>query len=162
MEFSNKTLELLNILVFDASIDVEQIREIENNKSDDKQVDFFIERRSFENVVRKKTIFGYKTFLSGFYSKLSLIGYDRLTVNKAIKKTGFENDFIIKFHFNVQSNLLILKTASFGDLLKIKTDNNFRITLVDIDSSNFGKGKVKGFIGFTQEEWQEEKKKYDL
>ena len=161
MEFSNKTLELLNILVFDASIDVEQIRKIEKNKSKCKQIDIYIERRSFENVVRKKTLFGYKTFLSGFYSKLSLIEYGQLMVNKAIKTTDFENDFISEIFFEVQSKSLIIKTALAGDLLKIKTNKNFRIFLTDIESSNYGEGVVNSFVGYTQEEWEEKLKEYD-
>ena len=146
--FRNNQLDILNTLIYDASI---SLKNIEDLKLVDNYVEFEIDRRTFENVTRKKKLFWNFTYLKGKTSIIHIENVIELTVS-GLREEFNSNYFINSMEINPNGELII--ETVFGLFIKMKTNSEFIIKLKDIKDSEFGKGKVNGFIGHTKEEWR--------
>ncbi len=145
--FDISQLEILSKLTFDASIDFEELqRELISGK-----IEFTIERRTFENVIRSKFLFWDRTEYQGKKSKLKFSGVKSKRL-EGIDELFQDNHFINEFQFNKDKGVLEM-TTSFGLLIELGIDADLKIELTDIENSDFGSGKSSGKHGFTKEEW---------
>jgi hypothetical protein len=146
--FRTDQIEILNQLIFDASIcldDIEKLRLI------DSSLGFEVERRSFESVTRKKIIFWTLTYLSGKSSFLRFENVSDLVISKLMDKKDGSNDFISEILIDNDGKLIIESVNDFS--ITIKASEKTRIYLTDIKENKFGSGKVGGKVGFTKDEW---------
>ncbi len=111
-----------------------------------------IERRVMENVTRTKHILGTKTHYEGMRAKLVIHGVSRAEMQRFDKKFN-ANHFIQEISYNSDNRTVTLKT-SFRLELILEIEDNFKIELVDLSSSDFGKGVSWGKHGFTKLEWE--------
>ena len=89
--FRTDQIEILNQLIFDASINLNNIEKLQLI---DSSIGFEVERRAFESVSRKKILFWTLTFLSGKTSFLRFENVSDLVVSKLLDKKDIHNDFI--------------------------------------------------------------------
>lgn len=146
--FLTNQLDILNILINDSSI---SLKSIQNLKLLDNYIEFEIERRAFENVTRKKTLFWTKTYLTGKTSLIRIENVNELIVS-GLTEQFMCNHFIVDFANNSHVELTIEST--FGLKINLKTNSHFIIKLHDLKDSNFGKGTLGGIIGYTKDEWR--------
>jgi hypothetical protein len=147
--FRTDQLEILNHLIFDASIDIDDIEKI---SSADTSVEFEIERRTLENVIRKKIITGTITILNGMTSIIRFEQIDNLLVS-GLSENFRHNHFLNSIELDKTGKLKI-KSIN-GLLIQMDTSKKTKIILMDIRESEFGKGQVFGKSGFTSDEWTE-------
>ncbi|GGG01889.1 hypothetical protein [Pontibacter amylolyticus] len=140
-------LESLNHLIFDASVEFEDLEKL----SIESPIELKLERRSFENVKRKKFLFWSSTTFDGKTSLLKLHGVKDIQL-EGIDDRFKNNHFINEIAFNSLDNALELKTV-FGLRIKFVLDSGFRGELIDIGDSDFGTGSLFGSKGFTKNEW---------
>ncbi len=108
-------IEILNQLIFDASIDlvdIEQLTLVEFS------LEFKIERRTFENVTRQKKIFGTFSYLNGMTSLIRFENVDQFSVSGQ-KEESKHNYFIAGITIDNDGNLII-ETVN-GIIIKMKT-----------------------------------------
>jgi hypothetical protein len=141
-------LDILNTLIDDASI---SLKSIENLKLVDNYIEFEIERRTFENVTRKKKLFWNFTYLNGKTSIIHIENVSELSIS-GLREEFNSNHLINSMEINPNGELIV--ETVFGLFIKMKTNSEFIIKLKDIKDSEFGKGKVNGVIGYTKEEWR--------
>ncbi|MEQ6117962.1 hypothetical protein [Reichenbachiella sp. MALMAid0571] len=152
-EFDISQLHILSILVFDASIEPDELKIQPNNG----QLNFSIERRTFEAVKRSKWLFWNRTKFNGKSSRLQLNGVANCNLLN-LEKPISGNDFINNFKYDGTNNLVELTTA-LGRVLRINPETSFMAKLEDLTDSDFGKGTSSGKLGFTEHEWLEYLKK---
>jgi hypothetical protein len=145
--FRPDQLDIFNILIDDASISLESIQ---NLKRVDNYVEFEIERRTFENVTRKRKLFRNVTYLKGKTSIVRIENVSDINVTGLTEKFMC-NHFLVEAELNSEGELQI--ASAFGLIINLKTSSEFIIKLSDIKDSEFGKGTVGGQIGYTPEEW---------
>ena len=146
--FRTDQIEILNQLIFDASICLDDIEKL---KLIDSIVGFEVERRKFESVTRRKIIFWNITYLSGKSSFLRFENVSDLVISKLINKKDSSNDFINEILIDNDGKLIIESVNDF--FITMKVSEKTRIYLTDIKESKFGSGKVGGKVGFTKDEW---------
>ena len=145
--FDKNTLEIINVLIFDASINVEDLRNLKPQET----IQFEIERRPFEDVKRKKFLFWNRTFYKGKLSRLIINGVLNVSISDEDKEPS--NVFVYDLIYNSSSETLKLFTAS-RVLVEFKVLPDFNGQLIDIRDSKFGSnGSSIGKFGFTKEEW---------
>jgi hypothetical protein len=145
--FNKYNLEILSGLIFDASIDYEDLA----SKMGNSTMEF--ERRTFENVKRKKRFWVTSAHYGGKKSKLIISGiiHSRLT---NIDDRFEDNHFVKAVYFASGTNRVVL--LSGRELrFELAIGNEFQIELKDLSASDFGKGSSLGTHGFTQNEWVE-------
>lgn len=147
--FDISQLEILSILTFDASVNYSDIQPTPING----QIEFEIERRSFESVRRSKFLFWDRTEYQGKKSKLVISGIKSISIEGG-DKLFKDNHFIDQFEINKETGNLEMKT-SFGLLVIFDISASFKVILSDIQNSEFGSGKSFGKHGFTNMEWKE-------
>jgi hypothetical protein len=140
-------LDIFNILIDHASISLESIQ---NLKRVDNYVEFELERRTFENVTRKKKLFRNVTYLNGKTSVVRIENVSDINVT-GLTEQFMCNHFLVEAALNPEGELQI--DSVFGLIISLKTSSEFIIKLRDIKDSEFGKGKVLRQIGYTSEEW---------
>ncbi|MES2284923.1 MAG: hypothetical protein V4547_04480 [Bacteroidota bacterium] len=140
-------IEILNRLIFDASIDLVDIEQL---KLVDSSLEFEIERRAFENVTRQKKTFWTVTYLSGMTSKIRFENVNQLSVS-GLKEEFKHNHFIAGITIKKDGSLIV--ETVYGLIIKMEISEKTVIYLKDIRESKFGKGKVGGKSGFTSDEW---------
>ena len=145
--FSIAQIELINQLIFDASIDLEDIEKLQLT---DSSFEFEIERRAFENVSRRKKLFWTFTYLNGMTSTIRFENVGHLTIS-GLKEEFKHNHFISGINIDTDGKL-ILETV-YGLIIKMSVSSNTRIYLKDIKESMFGRGTMGGKSGFTSDEW---------
>lgn len=150
-KFDISQLEILNVLTFDSSIEFSDLQKQPVNG----QIEFEIERRTFEDVKRTKFLFWNKTKYKGYASILCFIGLNKIKL-QGIDELHKDNHFINEIRYNENDNHLELIT-SFGLSAILFIESNFKIELENIRESNFGKGSSFGRHGFTKEEWKKYK-----
>lgn len=148
-----ENLEILNHLLFDASIEFDDLQ----NLSIDKPIEIEVERRCFENVKRRKFLFWTSTNFTGKTSLIRLSGVADFELD-GVDDRFKNNHFINEINFDAQSNVLGLSTA-FGLRVKFRVGKDFRGELIDLKDSDFGAGSLFGSKGFTKDEWEEYKNK---
>ena len=156
--FNKFQLHILNILIFDSSIEFSDLKK--QLKKDN--VEHLIERRTFENVKRKKSILGTKTEYYGKKSRLKFSGINSVTFSG--EDENFQNNhFIENITLSPDQKELILETT-FGLKIMYNITDFFRAELIDYENSDFGKGTSYGSHGYTADEWNEylRKEKYAL
>ena len=156
--FDKHQLHILNILIFDSSIEYDDLKKELKNES----VEYPIERRTFENVTRKKNLLGTKTKYNGKSSILKFNGIKSIRILK--ENEGFkDNHFIKNIILKTDENVMELSTV-FGIVIEFCVSDLFCVELIDLKDSEFGKGKSSGKHGFTAMEWDEflKKEKYVL
>jgi len=144
-------LEILNVLIFDSSIEFSELQK----KPVNGQIEFEIERRTFEDVKRTKFLFWNMTKFKGCASVLRFIGLNKIKL-QGINELHQSNHFINEIRYDEDNNYLELIT-SFGLSVLLYTEPNFKIELENIRESDFGKGSSFGRHGFTKEEWKKNK-----
>lgn len=144
-----RDLESLNHLLFDGSVEFEDLE----NLSTDKPIEIEVERRCFENVKRKKFLFWTSTSFGGKTSLLKLTGVKKIVL-EGVDDRFKDNHFIDELIFNPTSNTLEIATV-FGLTAKFILGSSFQGELVDIRDSDFGAGSLFGSKGFTEEEWED-------
>lgn len=149
--FNKDNIEQLNIFLYDASVQTEDITDLKVNP--DRTIEFPLERRCFENVRRKKFLCFTKTFISGMSSRIIILGVEKLTKNNIIARDNASNQFILEIKYNDISKIVSFVFSTYENILKMKVINNFSIKLIDSNSSSFGTGSVFNKIGFTFEEY---------
>ena len=152
-KFNSKHLNIINVLIFDGSIDYENISglKLENGK-----LVFEIERRAFENSTRKWVKNNITTYYGG---KKSILTFNDVLSFSVLESGKYQyNHFIDMIEF-VDKNQIVLYTTFAKIILNVK--EYFTITLKDIEDSDFGKGSLSGIKFFTNEEWLEYLKKED-
>ena len=147
-----ENLEDLNHLLFDASVQFEDLE----NLSPDKPIEFEVERRCFENVKRKKFLFWTSTYFGGKTSLIRLSGVKEIIL-EGVDDTFKDNHFINKITYISINNALEIETV-LGLTIKFILGSDFHGELEDIRDSEFGAGGCCGNKGFTIEEWVEHKK----
>ena len=147
--FRTDQLEILNHLIFDSSIDIDNLEKI---SSLDTSVEFEIERRTLENVTRKRKIIGTVTILNGMTSLIRFEQIDNLSVS-GLSENYRHNHFLDSIELDNDGKLKI-KSVN-GLLIQMNTSKKTKIILLDLRESEFGKGKVFGKTGFTADEWTE-------
>jgi hypothetical protein len=154
--FNINQLDILNQLIFDGSIRVSDIKNLNLNHSD---FDIEIDRRAFENIKWRKKIFWTFTYLNGIKS---IIRFENIkNINVLNPKNDFQkNDFIIELTLNNTSQLII--TTVGGIIITIDTNDKTKIYLKNLEKNRFGNGIVFGKSGYTQYEWKKflKEKKY--
>lgn len=141
-------IEILNQLIFDASIDLSDLEEL--NLSDC-SLEFEMERRAFENVTRRKKILWTFTYVRGMTSLIRFDNVQQLTVSR-LKGEFKHNRFIAGVTADVDGKLTIETIC--GLIIKMNTSEKSRIYLRDVKESNFGNGSLGGKRGFTPGEWK--------
>ena len=154
--FDTNNIDILNHLIFDSSVEYADVIA----SLDETPLVLDLERRTFENVTRKKGLIGTTTHYLGRRSELCIYRLRRATVKGADDRFK-DNHFINEITVNRESNAARLTTC-FGLELALEFDNDFTIELIDKGESEFGKGSSLGKHGFTKDEWKEylRKKKY--
>jgi hypothetical protein len=145
-QFSTDQLDILNRLIFDASIRVKDIRNLSLSGT---AFELPIERRKFEAVTRKKFLWWTRTYLEGMVSTLRFENVDEIGVSGSLDLEG-KHMFISGIRL-MEDHLSIDNTANVS--LNIKITPATRITLIDHRPGDFGKGIVEGRTGFTKTEW---------
>ncbi len=145
--FKVSQLEILNCLIFDASID---LVEIENLKLIENVLEFKVERRNFEDVTRKKNLFGVRTFFKGSTTKIRVEHIAHLEVS-GLTEENKHNHFINEMSYKNESQLETITIS--GLIINMNISEKTRIILNDLHESNFGSGIVWGKSGFTKREW---------
>ena len=146
--FDISNLEILNHLIFDSSFDFEEI--MENDSPENFEIK--LERRAFENVERKKGLLGTRTKFDGRLSLLNLSGFKNLRI-EGVKEDFKDNHFLNEIYENEKGEIEL--TSTFGLIIKFEPQKDFKIELLDIGESSFGKGGLLGKKGFTKTEWSE-------
>ena len=146
--FRTDQIEILNQLIFDASINLNNIEKLQLI---DSSIGFEVERRAFESVSRKKILFWTLTFLSGKTSFLRFENVSDLVVSKLLDKKDIHNDFINEITIDNCGKIIIESVYDFR--ITMIASEKTRIYLTDIKESKFGRGKVGGKVGFTKDEW---------
>jgi hypothetical protein len=143
-------LEPINILIHDGSVEYKDL--IKLNPGED--MEFIIERRKFEDVLRKKVFRLINlTYYKGEKSLLRLKGIEKIDLLG--KNENFEtNHFIIRLDYKKETQTLALETA-FGLTVAFTIGNNFHGELIDLKNSDFGSGTSFGKHGFTKQEWSD-------
>jgi hypothetical protein len=152
--FKIDQIEILNQLIFDASIDFEEIQNLLllENMELETSVKLELERRAFENVTRKSSLFLTTTELNGKISSISFEHISKLTIS-GLNDQFHCNHFINGLTFDQNQNLNL--TTAFGLSIDLYSTENTLIHLTDLQDSDFGKGTfLKKTIGFTTEEWE--------
>jgi hypothetical protein len=149
-------LEILNHLIFDASIDLDDIEKMSLVNS---SVQFEVERRTLENVTRQKKFWGTVTLLSGMTSLLRFENVSGLTVS-GLTDQFKHNHFVDSLSLDKDGKLML--TTVYGLIVKMDVSERTRIILRDLRESEYGKGRVGGKSGFTADEWTDflNEKKY--
>ncbi|MCF8321950.1 MAG: hypothetical protein K9I26_02270 [Flavobacterium sp.] len=145
--FRTDQIEILNQLIFDSSIDLNNIEKLQLI---DSSVGFEVERRVFESVARKKILFWTQTYLSGKTSFLRFENVSDLVVSKLFDKKDINNDFINEITIDNCRKIIIESVYDFR--ITMIASEKTRIYLTDIKESKFGRGKVGGKVGFTKDE----------
>ncbi len=156
--FDINQLYILNTLIFDSRIEYSDL----NSELKNGSVEYPIERRTFENVTRKKNLRGTKTKYNGKSSILKFSGIKSVSITK--ENNNFkDNHFIQNIELNSEKSVVELTTA-FGIVVEFNMSELFCAELIDLKDSEFGKGTSSGKHGFTKEEWNEylKKEKYVL
>ncbi|MBK9670901.1 MAG: hypothetical protein IPO70_01330 [Bacteroidetes bacterium] len=125
---------------------------MEKISSLDTSVEFEIERRTLENVTRKRKIIGTVTILNGMTSLIRFEQIDNLSVS-GLSENYRHNHFLDSIELDNDGKLKI-KSVN-GLLIQMNTSKKTKIILLDLRESEFGKGKVFGKTGFTADEWTE-------
>ncbi len=157
-KFDINQLDILTVLTFDASIEFEDLL----NEPINGQIIFEVERRTVENVKRRKLLFWDKTEYLGKCSKIQMKGVISTQFGEVDGQFS-NNHFIDSFRLN-ESNGEVELITSFGYVVSFKVNDDFQIELMDIRDSEFGKGFSFGKHGFTDDEWKHYliKKKFSL
>jgi len=144
---TESTLETINYLVFDASVQLDDLKKL----TIDKPVEFEIERRCLENVTRKRFLFWTTTSFGGKTSLIKLIDVSKITF-EGLQEEFSDNHFINELTYSTGSKTLELNT-SFGLSVKFTFSDELKGELIDIKDSDFGAAQLIGSKGFTEEEW---------
>ncbi len=153
IDFKNKDIEILNKMIFDSSILLEDIENIV--LQDDNTITLNIERRTFEDVERKRFfLFWERTYFQGKSSQLKFHNVRRINKTKEKKEPQMSNDFILEIKSNSERPELKIKTVHHNDILIIEFKSEIQISLVDLKDSDFGKGICVGNVGYTNREWK--------
>lgn len=146
-KFDKDSLEVINRMIFDASVNVE---DLSNLKVQDK-IQFELERRTFEDVERKKFLFWDRTVFKGKLSQLIINGVRGIMINNENKKSS-SNVFVQELVYENSSETLKLITTELT--FELNVSSNLTGELIDIKDSSFGaKGLSIGRFGFTKQEW---------
>jgi hypothetical protein len=145
--FRTNQLEILNHIIFDASIDLDEIEKMILTSS---ALEFEIERRTLENVTREKNIFGTFTLVSGMTSIIRFENVENLVVS-GLTEQFKHNHFIDSLNVDKDGKMTLLTV--YGLLVKMDITEKTRIILKDIKGSEYGKGRIGGKSGFTADEW---------
>ena len=150
--FNSKHFNIINVLIFDGSIQYESISEL---KLKDGKLVFEIERRAFENTTRKlvkRKIF--KDYILSYYDgKTSILTFNNVLSFNILPENGtFSSNHFIDNIELIDKNHIAFWTC-FGTKIVINVLENFTITLKDIKDSDFGKGSLAGEKFYTTEEW---------
>lgn len=145
--FTIDQLEILNRLIFDASIDLEDIEKLHLENS---SLEFEIERRTFESVTRRKKLFWTFTYLNGITSIIRFENVNELTVSGLTEKFK-HNHFINGVRIDEDGKLAI--ESIYGLIIKMNFSEKTKIYLKDISEIKLNKGTVGGKSGFTADEW---------
>lgn len=148
-KFDISHLEILNVLTFDSSVEISDLQKQPVNG----QIEFEIQRRTFEDVIRTKFLFWETTKYKGCASILRFIGLNKTKLN-GIDEGHKVNHFLNEIRFN-ENDVCFELITSFGLSVLLYTEPNFTIELENIRESNFGKGSSFGRHGFTKVEWEE-------
>ena len=153
--FNISNLEILNRLIFDSGFDFHEM--MENQKREEFQIK--LERRSFENVIRTKGLLGTRTRFTGRLSLLRISGFDNLEIT-GVQERFKDNHFLSQIIENDKNEIEL--ASNFGLVIKLEPQRDFKIELLDLGKSSYGKGSLMGKKGFTESEWKEylEEKKY--
>lgn len=151
--FDLNDLQVINILLFDASVELEDLVQLDINKP----IQFKVERRSLDNVKREKVLFWNKTTFGGMFSIIRLSGIGNIKINGLDDKFS-DNHFIEKLAYNHSNKILELITV-FGLIVSFTVEQNFKGELIDIEESDFGAGQSFSSVGFSEKEWNELKNK---
>ena len=151
--FKKTDLEILNKLVFDSSINIEEIKSIV--LQDDNTIILNIERRVLEDVKRKKLFFFLeKTYFQGKSSQLKFENVKSFNIAKEKIDPLISNDFLLEIKYNSTFSILELKTVHNNNILSMELNNDIQISLIDLKDSSFGEGSCFGKIGYTNLEWK--------
>jgi hypothetical protein len=149
-KFDTTSLEIINRMIHDASVDVEDLLKL---KVQDK-IKFNVERRTFEDVERKKFLFWNKTVFKEKLSQISISGVIDIVSKRGDKGTA-KNVFVNELNYNSTSETLKLVTIP-DVIFEIKVSKNFVVELSDIRESQSGRsGLTIGKFGYTKQEWNE-------
>lgn len=113
-------LESINHLIFDASVQFEDLQSL----SIEKPIAFEIERRCFERVKRKKFLFWTSTSFGGKTSAIRLSGVSKIEL-EGIDERFRDNHFINDITFDATNNVLALNTV-FGLSINLPSARIFR------------------------------------
>jgi len=150
--FNKLHSELINILLFDSSVNLHHI----NGALKNNELSIEIERRCFEDIKRIKKLWVNFTLLKGKKSIIKMFNVKKISIFADEKQ---QNDFIVNSLFENDRKLLIYFVKS-----KIEIDfySDINIFFEDIKDSKVGKGIVIGKVGLTKEEWNIKLAKYRL
>jgi hypothetical protein len=151
--FDIHQFHILNALIFDSSIEYSDLKSELKNDS----VEYQIERRTFENVTRKKNLLGTKTKYNGKKSILKFSGIKSFSISQE-NENFKDNHFIQNIGLNSDKSVVALSTT-FGLVVEFYISDLFCVELIDLEDSVFGKGTSFGKHGFTKAEWNEYLKK---
>ena len=153
IDFKEKDIEILNKMIFDSSILFEDIENIA--LQDDNTIILNIERRTFENVKRKRFfLFWERTYFQGKSSQLKFHNVRRFNNPKEKIEPHISNDFILEITSNSERPELTIRTVHHNDILSIEFKNEMQISLIDMEESDYGKGVSIGRVGYTNKEWE--------
>ncbi|WP_162428438.1 hypothetical protein [Pontibacter pudoricolor] len=141
-------LDIINHLVFDASVQSDDLKKLTIGKP----IEFEIERRCLEDVNRKRFPFWTTTSFGGKKSLIRFSGVSKVEF-EGIDEVFTDNHFINELTFNPQSKVLEMNT-SFGLSVKFTFCDELYGQLIDIRDSDYGAGQLMGSKGFTKEEWE--------
>lgn len=118
--FDISQIEILNHLIFDASVDFEQINKL---TTQNQTIEFNIERRTFESVTRKKILFWTKTYLNGKKSLLQFTDINNFSI-AGVNENFKDNHFINSITADKSNNVIM--TTVFGLTITLNVGNNFK------------------------------------
>lgn len=110
-----------------------------------------LERRTVEDVIRKKRLIGTTTHYRGRRAQLTISGVKKATLKDA--KDRFKANHFINGISVADNGQTVRVLTSFGLELLLEITDDFSITLTDRGASDFGRGISIGKHGFTKEEW---------
>jgi hypothetical protein len=145
--FNKNQIAILNILVFDADIICDDLK---NLKLTNSSLEFNIERREFENVRRSKRIFWTRTFLAWKKSILQFKNVKdfQITIGDDLKISDCS---ILKISSKTSCQLDL--NTTLGSTITIDFFNDPMIELTDIIEADRHDGIVLGSVGYTKDEW---------
>lgn len=150
IHFNKDNIELLNLFIYDASIESEDI----NNLiiSSQGTIEFQLERRCLENVKRKKFLCFTKTSVAGMSSKIVISNVDKLLMIDIPALDTANNHFLLDVKYDDALKLINFSTVTCQNLIQLKVYENFSIVISDISFSKYGKCVFFKKVGYTMDE----------